>query len=336
MRAEFIETLKKAEELLSEEELNRFFERVKWEVEREEKARAKTFETKIPDLLSFLKKDIALSAREGEIIASSEGYILKIPVPSKPSLKLTPDDGGVSFTVKDEDLALAVREVAFAAESDRNLRPTLCGIFFEIAAGELRLTAADGYRLATTSIACKGLSLGNILVPKEVAKILPSLGYEIHLKGERVCFAQGSKGSITFRTIWGKFPDYRNLITNPSANRLKLPETRSLSSLLSKKGRKLRIVLLDGEVELILFANPPGRRFGENYVGADAELEEVGRLRLRAEVEGDGKVALNPNFLLDIVKITPDELRMAWDSPSAPIRIDTKRGLHLIMPIFGP
>jgi len=274
---------------------------------------------RIPDIRTFITKG-SISAEDGRVIVShyGAGCTYELVIYTEPSRRtLKPDYSGLEIQVESTELAYGIREVIFAVKNEELLSTTLTGILFQAADGKVNLTAADGFRLACTSVPCEVISEGSVIVPAKVAKILPSLGGRIAIGGRDVCLAKGHCGEITFFKAFGNFPNYKNLIPADNLPNQVVIRSRELIEEIKKPKEKLVFILGDGEVEMChsLFDNG-----------------EMSTFKLQAETRGNGRVALSPKFLLDIARITPS-FKMMWDSPTALVRVETKRGLHTIAPI---
>ena len=133
------------------------------------------------------------------------------------------------FTVKIADLRRALKLVSFA-QSTEHSRYVLCGIYFEIAKGNLRLVATDGKRCALNDILATmpekmddsfilpsgAVSLLESALPKPSKKELPGVGeISIEMTKNNVRFSFETLAGViqlTSKKLEGNFPNYRQII----------------------------------------------------------------------------------------------------------------------------
>jgi DNA polymerase-3 subunit beta len=218
------------------------------------------------------------------------------------------------------ELGLAIKEVADSAAKE-DTRPVLTGIHFEVGENQLTLTAADGFRLATTSLSCSVANQGTLLVSAKAAKLIPLLEGSLQLQqGEGACVVMGSRGQLTVKTIQGSYPNYRHIIPDES----EMTTTVIFQSKELVDGIK---VVANGVANLRLYPEA-------NAVKLVVKEDDGSREYLcPAMVSGSGKIAINPRFLLDLAKLS-DSLTLSWSDPTRAMRAQTTRGLHVIMPLF--
>jgi DNA polymerase III sliding clamp (beta) subunit (PCNA family) len=130
----------------------------------------------------------------------------------------------------------------------------------------------------------------------------------------------GRRGRLTIRTNQGTYPNYRHLIPDES----QMTTTVIFQSKELVDGIK---VATNGTANLRLYPEA-------NAVKLVSREGDVSREYLcPAMVSGEGKIAVNPKFLLDLARLS-DSLTLSWNNPTEPIRAQTTRGLHVIMPLF--
>ena len=124
----------------------------------------------------------------------------------------------------------AVGRVAVAATNEPHR--TLDGIHLEFGDGELRLSAADGFRCATTTIPVArpggDAERAATIVPagalKEIADALPDGALAVERRGNVVAFT-GATARARSRTIEGLFPNLLSIMRIDASTEVRLPRT---------------------------------------------------------------------------------------------------------------
>ncbi len=199
-----------------------------------------------------------------------------------------------------------VDRTAFAVSADET-RYNLNGVFFEPAAGEIRMVATDGHRLSLASDALEGgdfkLKKGVILPRKGLAELKKLLGEAVESGEEKprgdLGFVESSAifrrpgVVLVMRLIEGTFPDYRQVIPKPgekavTVGRQRLLETlRRVSLLSTDKSHAVKIEIAKGSLR-VLSQNP-----------------DLGEAREEVPVEygGEGlKIGFNARYLIDVLQ----------------------------------
>lgn len=133
-------------------------------------------------------------------------------------------DAGQVATLKAEEFALTVLQVARAASAD-TARPVLTGVQLEASAEQLVAVATDSYRLAMRTLAWDQGVDANVLVPRraleEARRSAEQVGSEVRLglDSAQVTFGFGDR-ILRTRLIEGKYPDVRQLIPSGFERRL--------------------------------------------------------------------------------------------------------------------
>lgn len=125
-----------------------------------------------------------------------------------------------TIIVNSRDLAQGLGAVVHAASTDEN-RPILHGVLFEGRQGQLRLVAADNYRIAYAEIAADTLADEPLVLPLDVAtallkdcKALKPYAGPVTITWENpdaVTLAYGTT-TRTVRAVDGTFPNYAQVI----------------------------------------------------------------------------------------------------------------------------
>ena len=239
-------------------------------------------------------------------------------------------------------LRSAITQTVFAAATDDS-RPVLTGVHFHFKPGELRLAAADGFRLSVHTMPLAAEVERAVIVPAralgELGRLLQEAGtgdvaVTFNPAGTQVQFDVGHARLIA-NLIQGTFPNYEQLIPSNYTTRTEVNvgdfvrETR-IASIFARDGSGIvRVIASPGE------GSDPGS------LHITARAEEVGDNEgvLDAVVEGsESKIAFNGRYLTDVLNvIDTDRVALETTSPSSPgvLRpVGDDRFIHVVMPMF--
>ena len=239
-------------------------------------------------------------------------------------------------------LRKAITQTVFAAATDDS-RPVLTGVHFHFRDNELRLAAADGFRLSVHTMPIESDMDRTAIVPAralgELGRLLQEasdgqVSITFNQAGTQVQFDVGHARLIA-NLIQGTFPNYDQLIPSSFGTRTEvnvsdfMRETR-IASIFARDGSGIvRVIATAGE------GNEPGR------LSITARAEEVGDNEglLDAVVEGqESKIAFNGRYMTDVLNvIDTDRVAIETTSPSSPgvLRpVGDERFIHVVMPMF--
>ncbi|HEY3076460.1 MAG TPA: DNA polymerase III subunit beta [Burkholderiales bacterium] len=218
--------------------------------------------------------------------------------------------------------------------AQQDIRYYLNGLLMVVEAGELKLVATDGHRLAYASLPlAANLPRQEAIVPRktvaELAKLLAESDDEvrIELSATQAGFSFGAIELVS-KLIDGKFPDYTRVIPTQHKNRMQaerepLRQALQRAAILSnEKFRGVRWVLTDGSLKI---------------VSSNADQEEA-QEELEVRYAGDAlDIGFNVNYLLDVLNNVPgNELECAFgdSSSSALISYPSEKGFkYVVMPM---
>ena len=255
---------------------------------------------------------------------------------------IPPVEDGDSLALDPAALRRAINQVVFAAATD-NSRPVLTGVHFGIKGSQLRLAAADGFRLAVHTMELEGSPPEReAIVPAralgELARMLAEVDEPIEMRfnavGTQVLFDLGH-ATLSATLLQGTFPNYDQLVPSTHATRTEIAvaefmrETR-IASIFARDGSGIvRLVATPGE------DGAPGRLL------ITARAEELGNNEgeLDAIVEGEeAKIAFNSRYLTEVLQVLDaDRVAVETSSPSSPgvLRpVGDDRYTHVVMPMF--
>lgn len=264
---------------------------------------------------------LALSGSTVTVQSGSAKFSLAtMPVEEYPNL---PEIGGVTGSVKGEEFADAVSQVAPAASRD-DVTPVITGVLMEIMSGAVTLMATDRYRVASREITWMGHDVPaeglHALVPArtlaEIGKTFahdPSITISINVGGDRelIAFSSETK-TVTSLLIRGSFPPVQKLFPESSPNYCVVTTAD--------------LVEATRRVALVLEREAPLRY---TFSGDGVGLEALGSEQAQASETIDGHlvgsecvVSLKPQFLIDGLGATHSEfVRIAFtatDNPNKP------------------
>lgn len=246
-----------------------------------------------------------------------------------------------------EPFRAAVAQVSFAAAKDES-RPVLAGIHLALDGGELRLSAADGYRMSMRKALVGSGDGYEAIVPAkalaEVARAATSDGNSVvsvhatetrNLLGFR--FRNASEDSLVVtRLLDGQFPDLQRVtptthLTKCVVKREELARAVKIGAIFAKDG--------GGAIRFDIGAAEPQ---GTMIVRAETVDAGSNETQILADVEGaETAVALSGQFLGEYLGATRAEwIAMYLSGPTSPVRFEAVGSeadwTHVIMPMHTP
>lgn len=210
--------------------------------------------------------------------------------------------------IKGEKLKRMINQTTFAVSRD-DMRPNLCGIFFQILADDIRMIATDGHRLAKLidNSYEGGDTTYEAIVPVRALQLaVKTIGddEEIRISASKNYLLIEMKGSYFYsRLIEGKYPPYENVIPKNNPNIL----TANVESL-TNSVRRVAIFsnFLTRQVKFSLAA--------EKMMLSAEDVETGGEAEEEIEVDYQGEemlIGYNANYVLDALrKIDTEEVKI--------------------------
>jgi DNA polymerase-3 subunit beta len=249
----------------------------------------------LADMVKSLSPDAVEFEADGAqakvVCRSFEGTLRCLPAEDFPSLR---EPVGTRVTVESAAFAEAVAQVVKAASRDE-ARPILTGVLLEANREGLTMVATDSYRLAIRELRATGDGEARALVPEralsEAGRVAASeeKGEVAIVLGESQASFDIGEWRLTSRLIEGEFPNFRQLIPEPGANRLAAPRQQLLEAvrrvgLLARENSPIRMEL-----------NRLGARLTSSSPDLGGAVEAV-----EAEYQGEEiTIAFNPSYLGD-------------------------------------
>lgn len=243
-------------------------------------------------------------------------------------------DYPVKFKIKQSHLKNLLTKTYFAM-GQQDVRHYLNGAFLDISQGSIKCVAADGHRLALTTI--QDENIGNvdakvILPRKSVLELIRLLGsdndhdVEINIGDSR--FRVVTPDFIfTSKLINAQYPDYNRLIprgtTIAVADREAIKQALTRASILSnEKFRGVRFQLESGKLRIT--ANNSDQEQAEEAVALDYEGNQM-------------EIGFNVAYLLDVVSsLATKAIRIIFTSPNDGVLIEPAEGdfcQYVVMPM---
>lgn len=225
---------------------------------------------------------------------------------------------GATFRLGADDVAKIKR--ASVVASDDWARPILHSVFL----GDGYAVATDSYRLIAAAI--KATPPRSLLLPTEMAKVLPDDGVELTLGDDAVSWT-GGRG----RLVAGEYPHWQNLMCDPSPAPLVLDRAAFLAAVL-RADAVISATRLTG-TPVVISPVHGGISIGARHDGKDLFSDQVG-------ASGLGEpIACNARFLAQALRsVESSRVRLSIFTPLKPFLItadtdDAETFRNLLMPV---
>lgn len=204
-----------------------------------------------------------------------------------------------------DTLSTAINRVAFAASDDNN-RPTLTGIEFRLAGGNLTMAATDGFRLSVESHAREGDDL-SVIVPAgslvEVSKIAADcdgvVALHVGSKRNQMLFAMDGGNNALWQhaelvseLIDARFPDYHGTMPKGWETRCTVDTAQLL------KAVRVALIFARDSANIVRFrANDKTLQLTANSAEMGDNVSDIDALVDGPEIE----IAFNGKYLVDML-----------------------------------
>lgn len=273
---------------------------------------------KLLDILRALPEgsEVALTLADKKLqlkSGKSRFNLQTLPAEDFPRLSVAEGDS-VKFELPQKLLKDLLAMVQYAM-AQQDIRYYLNGLLMVVGAGELKVIATDGHRLAFASVAAKGLSgKQEVILPrKTVLELVKLLGdtddpIAVELSGSQARFRFGDI-LLASKLVDGKFPDYQRVIPAQHPKLLKLERSvlqqalQRAAILTSDKFRGVRWVLADGSLKISC---------------SNTEQEEA-QEELDLNYRGEAlDIGFNVGYLLDVLNhLDTAEIEVALGDPNS-------------------
>lgn len=238
------------------------------------------------------------------------------------------------FCIKQADLKNLLNKTYFAM-GQQDVRHYLNGAFLDITPNSIKCVAADGHRLALTTI--EDRNIGNvearvILPRKSVLELIRLMGSEseddvtIQVGDNRIQFIT-NEFIFTTKLINAQYPDYNRLIprgtTIATGEREAIKQALTRAAILSnEKFRGVRFQLEPSKLKIT--ANNSDQEQAEDIVTLDYSGQEM-------------EIGFNVAYLLDVVStISSKTIRCVFTDPNNGVLIEPSEddaSLYVVMPM---
>jgi len=249
-----------------------------------------------------------------------------------PAVEDNPD--GTGFSIKQGDLKRLIDRTSFAM-AQQDVRYYLNGMLWEIDAGQFRVVATDGHRLAicTLPTTIGSADKAQVILPRkgvmELAKLMMNESEEVQIViGSNHIRATTTDFTFTSKLVDGKFPDYERVLPRSSnktvfGSRNDLRQAFSRASILSnEKYRGIRLLLSTGTVQII--ANNPEQEEAEETVSVDYEGDSL-------------EIGFNVSYLLDVLSVlSGDTVKISLSDGNSSALLEESvesDSLYVVMPM---
>ncbi len=255
-----------------------------------------------------------------------------LPANEFPSVDDSP--GELEFATTRASLKGLLDSTAFAM-AHQDVRYYLNGMLWEASAGQLRVVATDGHRLAMSTLPVGGLEPSekvSAIVPRkgvvELSRLLNEDGDLKVVIGNNHIRINGDDFLFTSKLVDGAYPDYNRVLPKGGTrllegNREELRSAFGRTAILSnEKYRGVRLILSDGLLKMV--ANNPEQEEAEEEVTVSYSSEEL-------------EIGFNVSYILDVLNVLGGEqVRFTFsDANSSALMEDPKReqAVYVIMPM---
>ena len=262
---------------------------------------------------------------------------------------VTEFSGDISVKLPAQQFRLALNRTVVAAAQDDS-RPVLTGVQFEFSPNQLRLGAADGFRLSVHSLETPGIDVTqSVIVPRnivrEVIRLIDELDVsadttvEMQLEdapdgGTRVGFTVGP-AQITASLVQGSFPSYEQLI----------PTDHEVSIQVSVLALMETIRRADGfardSSNIVRFTATAGNTDEGGKLAIRAQADESGTYDDEIDatvVGGDSNIAFNIAYIRDILGVIDVDIInievTSSGNPGVIKALGDDRLIHVVMPKY--
>lgn len=240
-----------------------------------------------------------------------------------------------SWKLSGKELHQLISHVAFAVSTEET-RPILNGVFWQLAAEEMRMVATNGHRLAKMILPREGgTEEGELIVhPRALGQVQKLFGADVDVEVARSENHLGFRGDgvqIYTRLIEGPYPNYEQVIPKDNDKSL-IVEKSALTGAI----RRMAIVASDQTHRIRMSLGGPMMKFSVQTPDLGEAAEE-----LPVEFEGEPlEIGFNANYLLELLRYMPtDEVKMTFKAPERAATMqpvgneDTPDLLCLVMPL---
>ncbi|MBI4994497.1 DNA polymerase III subunit beta [Candidatus Peregrinibacteria bacterium] len=293
----------------------------------------------IANYIAFLEdEEVEMRLEEGMTLAiktkTSQTKIKGISPDEFPLIPKIEKETIIELAAK--DLAETIDYTVFSAAAT-GTRPILAGVYLRAEKDTLKAVATDSFRLAEkkTKLSKKTEKPTECIVPirtmLELNRVL-GFGYKnetvlVHISKNQILFTLNGVELIS-RLIEGKFPDYEKII--PKATRTKI-EADVNHLVMATKRVSLFAKENNNSIKLTATNN------GKLQIATDETRIGEEKAELDIKIQGENnKIALNSQYLLDVLTKLKEKVNIEMDEKLTPVVIKPGKKedyLYIIMPL---
>jgi DNA polymerase-3 subunit beta len=262
------------------------------------------------------------------VVRAGESCFMLNTLPAQDFPSLEDTEYPVQFTIKQSNLKNLLMKTYFAM-GQQDVRHYLNGTFLDIGRQAIKCVAADGHRLALTSISDEniGNAEAKIILPrKSVLELIRLLGSDgdgdvtIHIGDNRAKFVTNDY-NFTTKLINAQYPDYNRLI--PKGTTTAIGDRESIKQALTRAS-----ILSNEKFRGVRFQLEPSKL----RITANNSDQEQAQEAVTLEYAGNHmEIGFNVAYLLDVVSaITTKAIRCVFTGPNDGVLIEAADGDHSI------
>ncbi|MFK8047254.1 MAG: DNA polymerase III subunit beta [Halioglobus sp.] len=292
---------------------------------------------KLVDICKSLPEgsEIELSSDDNKVtVKSGRSRFTLATLPPREFPNVEDSLGTHQFTLKQSELKRLIDRTGFAM-AQQDVRYYLNGMLWELKAGQLRVVATDGHRLAMCTLPSK-LDVKEdtqVILPRkgviELSRLLIEDDGEIAIViGSNHIRATTTDFTFTSKLVDGKFPDYQRVLPKSPdkilmGDRLELRQAFTRTAILSnEKYRGVRLQLTPGSLQIV--ANNPEQEEAEEVVSVDYEGDTL-------------EIGFNVSYLLDVLGVLSGEkIKFSLSDPNSSALVEESvdgDSLYVVMPM---
>ena len=247
-------------------------------------------------------------------------------------------ESAVAINVPTRVLSSGISCSLFAAADDE-VRPVMCGVYFDFAPDSITLVASDGHKLVRCrDYSVTGAEKSAFILPKKPATLLKNLlgkdeqeDVAVEFDGRFAIFDMGEY-KLVCRLFDGRYPNYNSVIPQNNPHKLTVDRVALISTL-------RRVAIFSSQVSLIKL------HLEDNKVvisAQDTDFSTSAEESIACSYDGASmNIGFRASFLIDILNNTPGQdvvIELADPSRAGVIvpaeQVDKQELLMLLMPMM--
>ena len=247
-------------------------------------------------------------------------------------------EGAVAISVPTKVLSSGISCSLFATADDE-VRPVMCGVYFDFTPESITIVASDGHKLVRCrDYSVTGAEKSAFILPKKPATLLKNLlgkdeqeDVAVEFDGRFATFDMGDYKLVS-RLFDGRYPNYNSVIPQNNPHKLTVDRVALISTL-------RRVAIFSSQVSLIKL------HLEENKVvisAQDTDFSTSAEESIACSYEGASmNIGFRASFLIDILNNTPGQdvvIELADPSRAGVIvpaeQVDKQELLMLLMPMM--